>query len=67
MSRALVIKHAQERRRPEPVSQWAMKAHIGLCLASAGSMMSAVTDLPCGTSTMTTLAGFGLRGLVGAT
>ena len=37
--------------RPEPVSQWAMNAHIGLCSASALSTVSPVTDWPCGVST----------------
>ncbi len=46
--------------RPEPVSQWAMNAHIGLCLASALSMVSAVTDWPCGVSITVTLSAFGL-------
>ena len=46
--------------RPEPVSQWAMNAHIGLCSASALSTVSAVTDWPCGVSTTITLFGFGL-------
>ncbi len=46
--------------RPEPVSQCAMNAHIGLCLASALSTVSPVTDWPCGVSTMITLFGFGL-------
>ena len=36
--------------RPDPVSQWAMNAHIGLCSASALSTVSPVTDWPCGVS-----------------
>ena len=47
--------------RPEPVSQWAMAAHFGLCSASAFSTISPVTDWPWGTSTMVTLAAFGSR------
>ena len=46
--------------RPDPVSQCAMNAHIGLCLASALSTVSPVTDWPCGVSTTVTLFGFGL-------
>jgi hypothetical protein len=46
--------------RPDPVSQCAMNAHIGLCLASAFSTISPVTDWPCGVSTTVTLAVFGL-------
>ena len=47
--------------RPDPVSQWAMKAHIGLCFASALSTVSPVTDWPCGVSITVTLSAFGLR------
>ena len=46
--------------RPDPVSQCAMNAHIGLCLASALSTVSPVTDWPCGVSTTVTLSAFGL-------
>ena len=47
--------------RPDPVSQCAMKAHIGLCSASALSTLAAVTDWPCGVSTTITLFGFGFE------
>ena len=46
--------------RPEPVSQCAMNAHIGLCWASALSTVSPKTDWPCGVSMTITLFGFGL-------
>ncbi len=47
--------------RPDPVSQCAMNAHIGLCSASALSTLAAVTDWPCGVSTTITLFGFGFE------
>ena len=45
--------------RPEPVSQWAMHAHIGLCSARALSTTSPVTDFPCGVPIVITFLGFG--------
>ena len=38
-----------------------MKAHIGLCSASALSTNSPMTNSPCGVSIVTTFFGFGLH------
>ena len=45
--------------RPAPVSECAISAQVGRCSASAFSMISPVTDCPCGTSITVTLAACG--------